>query len=142
MNRRQPGPSAAGSLSRRARVAFEIEILGPPLNGSIVSPAIAMSQLSKEQSRARWSSLRGLFCEWDPIGVMDDPEWPRDEYDCMVGPSLRLLEAGAPEEEIAEYLFAEITGHFGLSGDRHGCRSFARRLRGWFTDWKQAGGAG
>jgi hypothetical protein len=51
-----------------------------------------------------------LFCEWDPIWVMDDPEWPRDEYDCMVGPCLRLLEEGAPEGQIEDYLFWQITG--------------------------------
>jgi hypothetical protein len=61
--------------------------------------------ISKEQSRERWSGLRQLFCEWDPIGVMDDPEWPRDDYDCMVGPSLRMLEAGASAADIADYLY-------------------------------------
>jgi hypothetical protein len=78
--------------------------------------------------------VRGLFCEWDPIGVMDDPDWPRDEYDCMVGPTVRLLEEGATENEIADYLYREITEHFGLSGDRQDCHSFARRLRTWFNE--------
>jgi hypothetical protein len=91
-----------------------------------------MSRLTKEQSQARWSELQALFCEWDPIGVMSDPEWPRDEYDCMVGPSLRLLEAGGTDEEIAEYLHREMTEHFGLSGDRPNCSSFAKRLGAWF----------
>ena len=57
----------------------------PPLNGSIVTRTATMSQLSKEQSRERWAGIRALFCQWDPIGVMDDSEWPRDEYDCMWG---------------------------------------------------------
>ena len=26
-----------------------------------------------------------LISQWDPIGVMDDPEWPRDEYDSYIG---------------------------------------------------------
>jgi hypothetical protein len=68
-----------------------------------------MSSLSKVQSRARWSELRALLCEWDPIGVMSEPEWPRDEYDCMVAPIMRLLEVGASEENIAGYLRTEIT---------------------------------
>ena len=92
-----------------------------------------MAQLSKEQSRERWAGIRALFCQWDPIGVMDDPEWPRDEYDCMVGPCLRLLEEGAPEGQIADYLLHEITDHFGLDGNRPDCRRFAGRLRGWFS---------
>ena len=88
--------------------------------------------MSKEQSRDRWFGLRHLFCEWDPIGVMDDPEWPRDEYDCMVGPSLRMLEAGASAGEIADYLHRETTEHFGLKGDLSNCAEFAARLKAWF----------
>ena len=91
-----------------------------------------MSRLTKEQSRARWSELQDLFCEWDPIGVMSDPEWPRDEYDCMVGPSLRLLEAGRSDAQVAEYLYREVTEHFGLDGDRHSCALFAKRVTAWF----------
>jgi hypothetical protein len=68
------------------------------------------------------------------MGVMHDADWPRDEYDCMVGPSLRLLEAGATEDEITHYLYRQVTEHFGLPGDRDDCRSFARRLRTWFAD--------
>ena len=92
-----------------------------------------MAPSSKDESRARWAEARALFCAWDPIGVMDDTEWPRDEYDCMLGPALRLLEAGAHESQLADYLHGEITTHFGLSGDRGECRRFAKRLRAWFA---------
>lgn len=51
-----------------------------------------------------------LISEWDPIGVMNDPDWPRDEYDAYVGQVYRLLEQGDSAESIARYLcFVEET---------------------------------
>jgi len=93
---------------------------------------VNMQTLSKEQSRLRWSELRGMLCQWDPIGVMDDPKWPRDEYDCMIGPLLRLLESGSSAKDIAAYLRAQITEHFGLSPEHYDFASIARQIRSWF----------
>ena len=45
-----------------------------------------------------------LISEWDPIAVMDDPEWPRDEYDAYGGQLYRFLERGESAEFIARYL--------------------------------------
>jgi hypothetical protein len=93
-----------------------------------------MTMLSKEQSRIRWSELRALFCEWDPIGVVDDRESPRDEYDCMVGPVMRLLESDASEAEVAAYLRDEVTNHLGLSPEHYDFQAVARRTRAWFQE--------
>lgn len=60
------------------------------------------------------------------------PGVARDEYDCMVGPSLRMLEGGASDAQIAEYLHGEMTDHFGLPGDLQGWSTFAKRLTAWF----------
>jgi hypothetical protein len=80
------------------------------------------------------------MCKWDPIGVMSEPAWPRDEYDCLVGPLLTLLVSGASEEEIARYLRKEIDEHFGLAPDNYGFTEVARRLRGWFDrGWRSVG---
>ena len=88
--------------------------------------------LSKREIRARSAQLRALMCEWDPIGVMDDPDWPRDEYDCLMGPLLTLLDSGASKEEIARYLRKEIDEHFGLSADNYDFTAVAERVRRWF----------
>ncbi len=93
-----------------------------------------MQTLSKEQLRLRASDLRVLLCRWDPIGVMDDPEWPRDEYDCMIGPLLRLLESGNSEKDIVAYLRAQITEHFGLSPEHYDFASIARQIHSWFLE--------
>jgi hypothetical protein len=88
--------------------------------------------LSKRELSERSSQLRSLMHEWDPIGVMSDPDWPRDEYECLVGPVLTLLAQGATEEDIARYLRKEIDEHFGLSPDNYDFTEVARRLRRWF----------
>ena len=45
-----------------------------------------------------------LIREWDPIGVMNDPEWPRDEYDSYIGEVYRYLARGESAEFIARHL--------------------------------------
>jgi hypothetical protein len=45
-----------------------------------------------------------LIRDWDPIGVMDDPGWPRDEYDSYIGEIYRYLARGESTEFIARHL--------------------------------------
>lgn len=45
-----------------------------------------------------------LAQDWDPIGVMADPEWPRDEYDAYIGEIYRYLARGESVEFIARHL--------------------------------------
>ena len=44
-----------------------------------------------------------LMQEWDPIGVNDVPE-ASDEYDGYIGDVYALIERGATESEISNYL--------------------------------------
>ena len=63
--------------------------------------------MKAEQVRAREaiSAIRKiLIADWDPIGVMDDPDWPRDEYDAYLGELYRFLECGESAEFIARHL--------------------------------------
>lgn len=92
-------------------------------------------RLSKQQSRRRWAEARELWCKWDPIGVMSMPDWPRDEYDSYVGPTLRLLESGASLQTLSQYLAQVELGHMGLSDSRQARSSrlaFAAELREWY----------
>ena len=45
-----------------------------------------------------------LVNDWDPIGVMDDPDWPRDEYDSYIGQIHAFLERGESAEFLARHL--------------------------------------
>jgi hypothetical protein len=99
--------------------------------------------ISKEESKTRWSQLRALLCEWDPIGVMADPGASRDEYDCIARPVLGLLEGGASEAEIATHLRNEMAEHFGMSAESGDFIAVAHRLRTWFVEnWSAPKGAG
>lgn len=88
--------------------------------------------LTRQEVRQRSSQLRALICEWDPIGVMDDPDWPRDEYDCLVGPLLTLLQSGATSAAIADHLRKELVEHFGLSPEHYDFLRVAGRIWKWF----------
>jgi hypothetical protein len=96
-------------------------------------------RLTKEQSRARWAAARELWCKWDPIGVVGLKDWPRDEYDAYLGPTLRLLEGGASLEEIVSYLAEVELGRMGLSDTPEAQKArvaFAERLLNWYAmDW-------
>ena len=79
--------------------------------------------------------IRELWCEWDPIGVTVDPNWPQDEYDNYLEPTLHLLESGASNQEIVEYLAYVVGEHMGLGRkgiDYSNPYLFAEKLRDWF----------
>ena len=100
----------------------------------------AMTRLTREQLRQRYAELRDLVNEWDPIGVMDDPEWPRDEYDCLVGPVLRHLEAGDARDVIVAFLTTELADHFGLDRATIRPHMFVERAATWFAArWEGTG---
>ena len=90
------------------------------------------TRLSKADSRARWQELRELVCEWDPIGVMSDTTWPRDEYDCLVDGLLRRLEAKASSRKLKQFLRAELEGHFGLDSTGSDTGRFADAVKRWY----------
>src|SRR5215471_16598479 len=89
--------------------------------------------LTKRELRQRSAQLNDLLHEWDPIG-----RTPRDEYNCLVGPLLTKLQAGASEEDLTSYLRGEIVGHFGLSGEECDFPAVAKLIHGWFDrGWRE-----
>jgi len=98
-------------------------------------------QLTNRELRQRWSQLRDLMCEWDPLGVVGSAGAPRDEYDCLLGPLLTHLQALAPESEIASHLRSElVTHHFGLSPEHYDFQAIANRVKSWFDlGWRECG---
>lgn len=90
-------------------------------------------RLSKQESRERWAQLQALVNEWDPIGVMDDPDWPRDEYDCLVGSLMRHLESGSSPSDIADFLRRDIEEHFGLDPKHIKFSQFSKRMSSWYA---------
>ena len=75
--------------------------------------------MPKERSREVRVQIRAVFNEiWDPIGVMDDPTWPRDEYDAYVGRMFELLTSSASDQQISEYLDGCVA-RIGMDASRH-----------------------
>lgn len=86
--------------------------------------------MPKEESREVRRAIRRVFVEiWDPIGVMTDPDWPRDEYDGYIGRIFELLVLGGNDEEIVDYLSRATNDHMGLSASREQLAPVVKALR-------------
>ena len=97
--------------------------------------------LTKAQSRKRWAELRALVADWDPLGLLA-VGGPGDEYDCLVGPLMRLLENRARGDEISAFLEGEFSGHFGLNvyPDGQERSRFVDQAQMWFSkSWPDSG---
>jgi hypothetical protein len=85
--------------------------------------------MPKERSREVRVAIRHVFNDvWDPIGVMDDAEWPRDEYDGYIGHMFELLTSGAKDEEINDYL-VWCVDRMGMDASRHSHQEVIAALR-------------
>jgi hypothetical protein len=97
-------------------------------------------RLSKEESRQRYAEGRKLWNEFDPIGVfVIDEDWPEDEYEGYVGPSLRLVIENKSAEEFEEYVRFVVHDRMGLSEfeqRNEAIRLFVRNFMEWYrTKW-------
>ena len=97
--------------------------------------------LSRVELRNRWRECRDLINAWDPLGVLAaDPEWPRDEYECLVGPVLRALEQGGDAPIVARLLAVEVSDHMGVATGEGEALVCAKQLTEWYrTRWPGTG---
>ena len=79
-----------------------------------------------------------LFVEWDPIGLRQMADPPRDEYDHYAGQLGRRLRAGATPEEIAAVLDG-FRHDMGLESEPEPPMELARRVRDWYEQSTAAG---
>ena len=83
----------------------------------------------KEESREVRRAIRKVFVEvWDPIGVMSDPEWPRDEYDGYIGRVFELLVTDGTDRQIIDYLLW-ASDRMGMDGSRVSLQTIVDALR-------------
>jgi hypothetical protein len=87
---------------------------------------------NKAESRLRWSELRDLVNAHDPIGLIATGA-PKDEYECIVGPLMRLLEHSAPAHEIGSFLETEFRTHFGSPISEAGAMELTTRAQAWYA---------
>jgi len=85
--------------------------------------------LPKEESREVRRAIRRVFVEiWDPIGVMSDPNWPRDEYDGYIGRVSELLVTGGSDDELVDYLDWAVA-RMGMDASRVSLQAVVTALR-------------
>jgi hypothetical protein len=88
---------------------------------------------SKEESHEVKCAIRKVFVEvWDPLRVMEDSYWPRDEYDGYIGGIFELLVTGRSDKEISDYLLW-IVDRMGMDGSRVSLQTVVEALRE--IDW-------
>ena len=64
-----------------------------------------MTELQRLAGKEAMAAIRSiLLSDWDPIGIGDDPEWPRDEYDGYIGELHTFIQRGETAEFIARHL--------------------------------------
>ncbi|MBO6518572.1 MAG: hypothetical protein JJ900_16885 [Rhodospirillales bacterium] len=93
---------------------------------------------TKAAYKQYWNELREKWIAFDPIGVMDDPDWPRDEYDTYVGQTLNLLAQGAALERHVRHLEQVIEG-MGIELDRRKLELQAAEFIAWCEKRSDAG---
>jgi hypothetical protein len=89
--------------------------------------------LTKRELKERVRELNTLMADWDPTGVIGESHAPRDEYECLVGPLLTLLQSGANEVAIGRYLSKQLVEHFGVSANQKDVAAVAARVHRWFA---------
>jgi hypothetical protein len=77
----------------------------------------------RRRLRRAEADVRAVLVAWDPI-----PGSPDDEYDCLIWPSIKRLDAGVQRDDLADWLSAELVNHFGLASGRAETRPVAQRL--------------
>jgi len=70
-----------------------------------------MKYSEERKSKESILVLSKILCEWDPIGVMDDPDWPRGEYDNYIPAITLQLDKNTDDNELAK-LLNEITSEY------------------------------
>lgn len=90
-----------------------------------------MRCLDKDDSRRRWLELRDLWNAFDPIGVMDGPDSPQDEYEGYLGGCMRLLEQNAETGQLKAKV-REAIDRMGLTVPDAEIERFALQMQDWY----------
>jgi hypothetical protein len=95
-------------------------------------------RLSHKELKAEYAkqqeALREFWNAFDPIGVMDDPDWPRDEYDRYLPQTLRLLKDRAGTLALARYVENMARDEMDMPVSHQAAIDCARKLEAWFEN--------
>jgi hypothetical protein len=74
------------------------------------------------------ASVKKILVEWDPIGVLQDRDWPDDEYDSYVPSICSILMNSSNITTLESKLNAIVQLNMGLSEQRSRNKEFAQKL--------------
>jgi hypothetical protein len=74
------------------------------------------------------AAVKKIVVEWDPIGVLDDEDWPDDEYDSYIPSICSILMNSAEVSTLESKLNAILELNMGMSPQRSRSREFAAKL--------------
>jgi hypothetical protein len=77
------------------------------------TPDPLKSEYLKRPDAQRHLKVLAILRDWDPIGVISATN--QDEYDAYAPELLRMLDAGASPQFVADWLMSLATEHIGLS---------------------------
>jgi hypothetical protein len=77
------------------------------------TPDPLKSEYLKRPDAQRHLKVLAVLREWDPIGAISESN--QDEYDSYAPELIRMLDAGASTQFVADWLITLATGHIGLS---------------------------
>ena len=90
------------------------------------------NELKKAEYKRLIKECRRLWDEFDPIGVLDEEEGPRNEYDSYLPQTIKLVQSNADVYKIAAYLRSVVHVNMGLTRfPENEINEFAERLQQW-----------
>jgi hypothetical protein len=82
-----------------------------------------------------YQELKNLWNNFDPIGVYtEDADWPDDEYESYIIPTLELLENNATFDQLYNYIHSLVTTHMGMEQIKNEyITHFVQILQKWYS---------
>ncbi len=90
------------------------------------------NRTAKAQYRKQLNGLRDLWNAFDPIGVMDDPDWPRDACDRYLPKTLQLLNSRSGTLTLARTIEDTARDEMHMPVSHEAAIDFSRKLEAWF----------
>jgi hypothetical protein len=88
----------------------------------------AQTKRASEVEHLRKEIRRVYVEQWDPLRLMDDPTWPRDEYDRYIDGAVSLSISSASDSALLDHLEWAV-GCMGMDGSGMSLQQVVDALR-------------
>ncbi len=82
----------------------------------------------KESYEKLYMAVREILIDWDPIGALEDPDCPKDEYDSYIPEICKILANSNDLAELRQKLNSIVEEKMGLAADLVRNSDFAEKL--------------